>query len=53
MAHLSAVNKYFWKYRYRFSFGIVCTILSNYFAVLTPQLANYVIYKLQQSLGKT
>lgn len=50
MAHLSAVNKYFWKYRYRFSLGIICTILSNYFGILTPQLANYVVYKLQQIL---
>ncbi|HEY0298267.1 MAG TPA: ABC transporter ATP-binding protein [Arachidicoccus sp.] len=50
MAHLSAVNKYFWKYRYRFTLGIICTILSNYFSVLTPQLAYYVVYKLQQVL---
>lgn len=50
MKHLAAVNKYFWKYRYRFSLGILCTIISNYFGVLTPELANYVVYKLQQIL---
>ena len=50
MKHLAAVNKYFWKYRYRFSLGILCTALSNYFGVLTPELANYVTYKLQQIL---
>lgn len=50
MAHLSAVNKYFWKYKYRFSLGILFIVASNYFFVMAPQVANYVVGKLQQAL---
>lgn len=50
MAQLSAVNKYFWKYKYRFSLGILFIVASNYFFVMAPQVANYVVGKLQQAL---
>lgn len=48
--HLSAVNKYFWKYRYRFFLGILFVLLSNYFAVLAPQITGYVVNAVQQQL---
>src|SRR6185437_6512685 len=33
LKHLKAVNKYFWKYRWRFLLGLVFIILSNYFRI--------------------
>ncbi len=50
MKHLSAVNKYFWKYRVRFIIGILFVIASNYFAVLAPQVTSYVVNQVQQRL---
>lgn len=50
MKHLSALNKYFWKYRFRFFLGIFFVILSNYFAVLAPQITGYVVSQVQQQL---
>lgn len=50
MKYLKAVNKYFWKYRLRFGAGIVFIIISNYFAVLAPQVTGYVVDRVQQSL---
>lgn len=43
MKHLRALNKYFWKYRWRFFLGIAFIVLSNYFAILSPQLTGFVI----------
>lgn len=53
MKHLKALNKYFWKYRIRLSLGILFIILSNYFAILAPQLTGYIFDLLQQHLGAT
>ena len=50
MKHLKAVNKYFWKYRWRFLLGLVFIILSNYFRVLTPQVTGYVVNSVDQVL---
>ncbi|GGH71367.1 ATP-binding cassette subfamily B protein [Filimonas zeae] len=50
LKHLKAVNKYFWKYRYRFIAGIFFVILSNYFQVLAPEITGYVVNKLQEML---
>lgn len=50
LKQLSAVNKYFWKYRYRFFIGILFVILSNYFAVLAPEITGYVVNKVQEHL---
>lgn len=50
MKHLKAVNKYFWKYRYRFVTGILLVVASNYFAVLAPEITGYVVNKLQEML---
>lgn len=50
MKQLAAVHKYFWKYRYRFTVGIIFVILSNYFAVLAPEITGYVVNKVQENL---
>jgi ATP-binding cassette subfamily B protein len=47
MKHLSYLNKYFWKYRWRLLLGIVFIFVSNYFAVLAPQVTGYIIDKVQ------
>lgn len=51
MKHLKTLNKYFWKHRTRFVFGILFIILSNYFAILAPQLTGHIFDMLQQQLG--
>ncbi len=43
MKHLAALNHFFWKYRYRFSLGIIFIVLTNYFRILAPQLTGYVV----------
>ncbi|MBS1665468.1 MAG: ABC transporter ATP-binding protein [Bacteroidetes bacterium] len=50
MKHLKAVNKYFWKYRWRFLLGLVFVILSNYFRILTPQITGYVVNSVESEL---
>lgn len=50
MKHLSALNKYFWKYRNRFFIGIIFVVASNYFAVLAPQVTGFVVNQVQQHL---
>ena len=50
MKHLSALNKYFWKYRFRFFLGMFFVVLSNYFAVLAPQITGFVVNQVQQQL---
>lgn len=51
MKHLSALNKYFWKYRVRLGGGILFVFLSNYFQVLSPQVTGFVIDFVQRSLN--
>ncbi len=51
MKHLSALNKYFWKYRFRLGIGVVFVFLSNYFNVLSPQVTRFVIDHVQRSLN--
>src|SRR6188474_2679611 len=48
--HLKALKKYFWKYRVRFFIGIIFIFLSNYFAVLAPQITRFVIDFVQKTL---
>ncbi|HXD79425.1 MAG TPA: ABC transporter ATP-binding protein [Puia sp.] len=50
MKHLKAVNKYFWKYRWRFLLGLVFIILSNYFRILAPQVTGYVVNTVEQHI---
>lgn len=49
MKHLSALNKYFWKYRFRFLLGIFFVVASNYFAVLAPEVTGFVVSKIRES----
>jgi ATP-binding cassette, subfamily B, multidrug efflux pump len=50
MKHLGALNKYFWKYKFRLAIGVVFVSLSNYFNVLSPQVTGFVIDYVQKSL---
>lgn len=50
LKQLKAINKYFWKYRWRFLFGILFIVLSNYFKILTPQLTGFVVDEVQAEL---
>lgn len=50
MKHLKVINKYFWKYRYRFLLGILFIILSNYFRILAPQLTGFVVDEMETAL---
>lgn len=43
MSHLFTLNRFFWKYRRRFFFGIFFVVLTNYFRILSPQLTGYII----------
>lgn len=43
MKHLGALNHYFWKYRWRLILGILFIFVSNYFAVLAPQITGFII----------
>lgn len=43
MKHLATLNKYFVKYKWRFLFGILFVILTNYFRILAPQLTGHII----------
>lgn len=51
MKQLKALNPYFWKYRYRLGLGILFIIVSNYFAVLAPQVTGYVFDVVNRSFG--
>lgn len=51
MKHLKALNQYFWKYRYRLFLGLLFIVVSNYFAVLAPQVTGYVFDVVQRSFG--
>ena len=50
MKHLKALNKYFFKYRFRLGIGIFFIIISNYFGVLAPQVTGFIIDYVQQVL---
>jgi ATP-binding cassette subfamily B multidrug efflux pump len=50
LKHLKAVNKYFWKYRWRLLLGLLFIILSNYFRILTPQITGYVVNSVDKEL---
>ena len=43
MHQLRAVNKYLWKYRWRFLLGLAFIILSNYLRIFSPQVTGYVV----------
>lgn len=49
MKQLKALNKYFWKYRVRLGIGALFIIISNYFAVLAPQITSFIIDFVQKN----
>ncbi len=51
MKHLSYLNKYLWKYRYRLSLGILFVIISNYFNVLSPLVIRYSFDLVQENIA--
>jgi len=51
MKHLKNLNKYFWKYRWRFSLGILFVMTSNYFGILAPQLTGFVVDEVQHAVN--
>ena len=57
MKYLKAVNKYFWKYKWRLLLGMLFVVLSNYFRILSPQVTGYVVNSVERELtaqsGKT
>ena len=50
MRYLRAVNKYFWKYKWRLLLGLIFVILSNYFRILAPQVTGYVVNTVEREL---
>lgn len=50
MRYLKTLNKYFWKYRWRFLLGIFFIIASNYFRILSPQVTGYVVNSVEDHL---
>ena len=51
MKYLRAVNKYFWKYKWRLLLGLVFVLLSNYFRILAPQVTGYVVNAVEKELS--
>jgi ATP-binding cassette subfamily B protein len=50
MTQLRAVNKYFYKYKWRLILGVVFIIISNYFGILAPQITGYVVDKVEHQI---
>ncbi len=54
MVHtLASLNKFFWRYRWHLSLGIVFVILTNYFRILAPQITGYIINTVVQTLDSS
>ncbi len=51
MKELLYLNKYFWKYRWRFFLGILFVSLSNVFGVFPPQVIRHVFDLVKESIG--
>jgi ATP-binding cassette, subfamily B, multidrug efflux pump len=52
LRHLRALNKFFWKYRWRFLLGVLFIVLSNYFGILAPQITGFVIDNVQLGIKR-
>jgi len=50
LRYLRAVNKYFWKYKWRLLLGLLFVFLSNYFRILAPQVTGYVVNTVEREL---
>jgi ATP-binding cassette, subfamily B, multidrug efflux pump len=51
MKSLKSLNKYFWKYKWLFFWGMMFTVLSNYFRILAPQVTKFVLNTVETSLS--
>ncbi|MFK8103110.1 MAG: ABC transporter ATP-binding protein [Saprospiraceae bacterium] len=51
MNHLSYLNKYFYRYRWRFFLGIIFVAVSNYFRVLQPQMIRHAMDLVIENVG--
>jgi ATP-binding cassette, subfamily B, multidrug efflux pump len=51
LKYLRAVNKYFWKYKWRLLLGLIFVVLSNYFRILAPQVTGYVVNTVERELS--
>lgn len=51
LKHLRSLNPFFYKYRYRLILGIFFIVISNYFAILAPQVTGYVFDVVKRSFG--
>ncbi|KAA5536924.1 ABC transporter ATP-binding protein [Taibaiella lutea] len=51
MQHLSVLNKYFVKYRWRLLSGLLFVILANVFAVLSPQIVRETLDQVYQNIS--
>jgi ATP-binding cassette subfamily B multidrug efflux pump len=52
MTQLSTLNKYFWRYKWLLSLGIIFVILTNYFRILAPQITGYVVNTVVSTINK-
>jgi ATP-binding cassette subfamily B protein len=50
MKSLSYLNKYFYRYKYHLFWGIVFTIISNYFSIVPAQLVRYAFDLIKETL---
>jgi ATP-binding cassette, subfamily B, multidrug efflux pump len=50
LRYLKAINKYFWKYKWRLLLGLLFVLLSNYFRILAPQVTGYVVNTVEKEL---
>lgn len=51
MRHLSVLNKYFIKYKWRFLSGILFVTISNVFAILSPQIVRDTLDQVYNNIG--
>lgn len=50
LKQLLSLNHFFWKYRWRFSLGVLFVVISNYFGILSPQITGFVVDKVTQRI---
>lgn len=51
MKHLKYLNKYLYKYRFRLLMGVLFVCISNYFAVLAPQVIRYAFDLVRENIA--
>ncbi len=51
MKHLKYLNKFFWKYRWRFILGILFVVIANVFGVLPPVVVRHAFNLIRENIG--